>query len=317
MQRYLKRLQYVLNRNWLLPGGAVVCYLLSGCCTFENITYPTPSEHKYAVLISACEVGIDTEYGVEFWSDLRWQYRMLREHGFSDENIHVLYGGDPDGDGKGNDFNRCGSIKWFDREITDMPVSKAKIDEVFTTLSGKLTKDDLLYVWWTGHGQSEAETSPCNLKMSIWTKTENGNIDSEVVTDVELRLFIDKIAEYKKIILAVETCNSGGIVDNMNTGTNTVTFAASTCEQNSYITDESCDYVSHAQFNYLLINALRQKECDSAIPSEDPLDGDDYVSLLEAYHYITAEMQGSTRQTPQKGDPDDIAKETHIKKDPP
>jgi len=233
---------------------------------------------------------------------------MLREHGFSDQNIHVLYGG-------GEDFDRCNSIELFDREITDKPVStKEQIENEFKILGEKIEgRDDLLYVWWTGHAVGGG-TDTCNLSLEISTSPTG-----EGVSDQDLCSYIfDNIHDYGKIILAVETCNSGGVIDNMYTvGNRTVTFAASTCEQNSYTTESTCDDVPHARFNYVLTNALRQKECDSVIESEDPLDGDDYVSLLEAYHYITEEMQGSTLQTPQMGDPDILATETNLEEDAP
>ena len=54
---------------------------------------------KHAVLISANDVTTDdVAYHSVWWYDLFQQYKMLRENGFKDKNIHVLFG-------DGADFN--------------------------------------------------------------------------------------------------------------------------------------------------------------------------------------------------------------------
>ena len=64
----------------------------------------------------------------------------------------------------------------------------------------------------------------------------------------------------KKRSVAVMTCHSGGMIDNMNTtGNKTVTLTSSTCAQSSYDAGATCDGILHAEFNYTLPNALRLK----------------------------------------------------------
>lgn len=259
---------------------------------------------KYAVLISTNEVTADdTAIHSEWWYDLILQYKILRENGFKDDKIYVLYG-------NGTDFATAhaayNSTTQFGHTITNMAVNKANIQSIFNTLKGKITNKDYLYVWWMGHGGGSGPGS-CNLSMSI-------SNTGETVTDTELSTYINNVSNYKKRSVAVMTCHSGGMVDNMNTvGNKTATLTSSTCAQNSYDAPSTCDGILHAEFNYTLPNALRLKNpCGTAVGSD--YDSNGYVSLSESHQYNTATM---TSSTPQMGDPDSIATTTYIKKDEP
>ncbi|HDH87144.1 MAG: hypothetical protein DRP81_05790 [Candidatus Omnitrophota bacterium] len=260
--------------------------------------------HKYAVLVSTNQViEDDNAYHSEWWYDLFLQYKMLRENGFKDENIYVLYGNGTDFNTAHADYN---SIIQFGHTITDMAVNKANIQSVFTTLGGKVKSRDFLYVWWMGHGSGFGPDF-CNLSMDI-------SNTGEKVTDTELTTYIDNVSNYRKRSVAIMTCHSGGMVDNLNTtGNKTVVLTSSTCSQSSYDALFTCNGIFHAEFNYTLPNALRLKDpCGTAVGSD--YNGNNYVSLSEAHQYNTATM---ARSTPQMGDPDGIATTTYIKKKKP
>lgn len=253
---------------------------------------------KYAVLISTNRVmWDDAAYHSEWWYDLFLQYKMLRENGFKDQNIYVLYGEGTDFNTKYNDYN---ATKVYGHTITDSPNHKSDIQNIFSTLSTKIDGDDFLYVWWMGHGGG---TGPgmCNLVMSISNTGEH-------VTDVEFATYLNTITSYHKRWVNIMTCHAGGMIDNLNvSGTNTVAFTSSTCKQSSY-DGPSCDVV-HADFNYDEPSAMREKNpCDTPVGSDS--NGNGYVDLKEAFDHITTNV---TTSTPQKADADNIASTTVIK----
>ncbi len=255
---------------------------------------------KYAVLISTNQVTADdVAYHSEWWYDLFLHYKMLKENGFNDDKIYVLYGNGADFNTIHGDYN---SITQFGYSITDMAVNKSNIQSVFNTMNSKVKTKDYLYVWWMGHGGGSGPGS-CNLTMSI-------SNTGETVIDTELTGYINSVLNYKKRSVAVMTCHSGGIVDNLNSaGNKTVALASSTCVESSY-DGPTCNALFHAEFNYTLPNALRLvNPCGTAVGSD--YDGNGDVSLSEAHQYNTATM---TTSTTQMGDPDSIAATTYIKK---
>ncbi|KAB2836467.1 MAG: hypothetical protein F9K48_01775 [Candidatus Brocadia sp.] len=333
MQRFLKSLLPIFLICLILSGGCITveytrkphplmaehthhCYC--GCNISEPLPPPvlTPvSEYKHAVLICAGVTNADRQrYNSAYWYDLMCQYRMLRELGFGDENIHVLYGCDEEDYYPGNlDYN---SIHLYGKKITDMAVSKANIELVFQALGGlrmdvdfvsrPLTDEDFLYIWWMGHGGSDPGT--CNLYLPI-------SVTSEEFTDEELSNCINQVSHYKKRVVAVMTCFSAGILDNMvnEKGVNTVTLASSSCEGYSYDIWPTCDRSPHAEFNYKLTEAIRQMHIKGypleKDPDTNPKDG--YVSLSEACDYITPPAHNPT--VPRKiSDPDTISQSTYL-----
>lgn len=259
---------------------------------------------KYGVLISANKVTADNSaYHSEWWYDLVLQYKMLKENGFQDDKIYVLYG-------DGADFNTgnaaYSATTQFGRAITDMAVNKANVQSVFNSLKGKVTKRDYLYVWWMGHGGGSGP-GQCDLSMEI-------SNTGEYVSDAELAGYIDGIPNYGKRSVAVMTCHSGGMIGNMNAaGNRTVTQTSSTCAELSFDASATCNGVPHADFNYTQPNSLRTlNPCGAAVASDADANG--LVSFSEVHQYNAAAM---TTSTPQAGDPDGIAGNTFIRRKQP
>lgn len=252
---------------------------------------------NHAVLISANNVTMDdVSIHSEWWYDLILQYKMLREKGFKEGNIHVLYGNGVDFNTSHSDYN---STTLFGHSITSMAVSKANVQAVFSTLSPKVKSKDYLYVWWMGHGGGSGP-GQCNLGMSISNTGES-------VSDTELKTYVDQVASYKKRSIAVMTCHSGGMVDNFNVaGSHTVVLASSTCAESSYDAPATCNGRVQAEFNYTEPNALRKQDpCGTAVASDTDANG--LISLLETHAFNAAHMVNST---PRLGDPDSIAGST-------
>lgn len=283
MKAFIKAL-FVLNL--LLLG-----LLTSGCAT------------KHAVLISANNVtSDDVAYHSVWWYDLFQQYKMLRENGFKDKQIHVLFG-------NGADFNTVyanyNATTQYGHAITDMAANKANVQAVFNNIKNKVKKRDFLYVWWMGHGFGTG-TDYCNLAMDL-------SHTGEEVSDMEFANYMSVINNYRKRNVNIMTCHAGGMLDNFDSaGNKTVTLTSSTCASSSYEAYSSaiCDGRNRAEFNLTFTEALReQTACGVAAASDTS--GNNYVSLDEAHQFNQDNM---VRSTPQIMDPDSLATSTHIKK---
>lgn len=269
---------------------AVMLLSLSGCTA------------KYAVLVSTDTVtSDDVAYHSEWWYDLYLQYAMLREKGFKDQNIYVLYANGTDFSTSHSDYDASAN---FGFSITDMAMSKANVNAVFNSLASQVDGNDHLYVWWMGHGSGG---STCNTTMHIGTS-------SETMTDTELTAAINQVTNYGERVVTMMTCFSGGLVDNLDvSGTRTVVLTSSRCNQLSYDASATCNGIFHADFNYTLPNGLREQDpCGGAVSSDS--DGDGSVSISESHAYNVA---GMTTSDPQMGDTDGLAPTIRIDKSNP
>lgn len=266
---------------------------------------------KYAVLISSNKViADDVAYHSVWWYDTVLMYKMLKENGFKDENIFVLYG---DGADFNTGYNYYNSNIQFGHSITDYPNHKVNIQNIFSWLANgnssekikKMKKKDYLFVWEMGHGSGYGPGS-CDLTMHI-------SNTGETVTDTEFAGYINSIPAYRKKNVMIMTCHAGGMIDNLNAaGSNIVTQTSSTCIESSYEGNGTYD-VNHAEFTYDIANALREQKTDGT-PVNSDANTNGKVSLKEAYSYTSINMVTST---PQEGDPDGISQKTHIKKKKP
>lgn len=291
MKALVKTLAKTRVKTLVIINLLLVLMLSSGCAT------------KHAVLISANNVTTDDlAYHSVWWYDLFQQYQMLRENGFKDKNIHVLYG-------NGADFNTIhpeyNATTQYGYAITDMAANKANVQAVFNSIKDKVKSKDFLYVWWMGHGLGSG-SDYCNLSMEL-------SHTYEYVSDVEFASYMSVISNYRKRDVNIMTCHAGGMLDNLNSaGNKTTTLTSSTCAASSYeaYATAICDGRNRAEFNMTFTDALREKDaCGGAVASDT--NGNAYVSLLEAHQYNQANM---VRSTPQIADPDGLAPNTHIKK---
>ena len=255
---------------------------------------------KYAVLVSTNNItSDDASYHSTWWYDLVDQYKMLLDNGFSESNIYVLYGNGTDFASSHKEYN---TDSLYSHSITDLATNRANIQSIFQdTLPSKIDSDDFLYVWWMGHG-SGSGTGSCDLGMTI-SHTFQSVSDSEFVD------WMDSIGTYSKRVVAIMTCHSGGMVNNLNTaGDRTTLLTSSTCTQSSYDANSTCDNIVHAEFNYTVPNAMREQDpCGTAVASDS--DGNDSVSIDEVHQYNAATM---TTSTPQMEDPDAQAGTTYL-----
>jgi len=274
------------HKTLILPGLLALCLLVFPACT-----------PKYAVLLSTNEViQDDIAIHSEWWYDLVLQYQMLDESGFRDDRIYVLYG---DGTDFATSHAAYDSVALFGHTITDRPMTKAEIQQVFDTVNDRMRRRGYLYVWWMGHG-SGSGAGLCDLTMHL-------SNTGETVTDDELRSYIDQVQRYRKRSVSVMTCHSGGLLDEFSAvGERNIVLASSSCLESSYDAPSTCNGILQAEFNYTDPNALRQKNpCGAVIASDTS--GDGRVSLGETHAYNGGAM---VRSTPQLEDPDGLAATT-------
>lgn len=273
---------------------------------FSAVVLSAGCAAKHAVLISANQVAFDDiAYHSVWWYDLFQQYKMLRENGFKDDHIHVLYG-------NGADFNTIhanyNATTQYGQAITDMAANKSNLQAVFNDIKAKVKDRDFLYVWWMGHGGGYG-SDYCDLTMEISHTGEN-------VSDVEFAGYLNMINHYRKRSVNIMTCHAGGMLDNFHSsGKKTITMTSSTCAQSSYEAYPStiCDGRNRAEFNMTLTDAFRmQNACSAAVASDS--NGNGYVSHMEAHLYNQANM---VRSAPQIEDPDGLASNTRIKRKEP
>jgi glycosylphosphatidylinositol transamidase (GPIT) subunit GPI8 len=243
---------------------------------------------KYAVLVSTNQVAMDNvAYHSEWWYDLVLQYKMLRQSGFRDDSILVLYG---DGHDFATSRPEYDSTTLFGHPITTSPVSKAAVHEAFQRVDARMRKRGYLYVWWMGHGGG-AGPGQCDLSMMI-------SNTGEVVTDDELKSDIDQVRRFRKRSVSIMTCHSGGLLDEFAAADRTVVLASSTCAESSYDAPASCNGAVQAEFNLTQPAALsRRNLCGGAIAAD--FTGNGWVSLAEAQQWNAGAMSTST---PQMGD---------------
>ena len=116
-----------------------------------NPIYPETNEHLFAVLFAVSEAaGYDYPY---IWNNLSHTYVALKNNGFPDENIYILFkDGVPLGDG--TDFPSLNLDNDNDNEIMeDIICNIDNLDNIFTNiLKDDMDEDDLLFIYSWTHG---------------------------------------------------------------------------------------------------------------------------------------------------------------------
>lgn len=258
------------------PIVLLICFLL--------IFFFSVNAKRYAVLISAGEATTDDAHeNSEYWYDLLLMYSTLIDNGYDHGDVYVLYG-------EGTDFQSIHPCYQnpYPQDITDFPNHQAKIDSIFNLLSGIMTENDFLFIWWMGHGGRRwISGSGWHLKLLIENTTEE-------IWDYELASYINQIQNYRRRAISFMTCFSGGIIDDLE-GHKSIVLASSKFSQ----TSESriiCD-TYHAEFNYFETSAFHWETpcgiCGSVNADDDQ---NERISFAEAFNYTVPNVILSTPQ---------------------
>ena len=244
----------------------------------------------YAVVIS----GGANAYNnwVRYWNDSSYIYKTLvNYYGLPDKNIYVLMsdGTDPGADRHHYDGSYDSSPLDLDGDgDNDIQYSatKANISTVFNALASTMDRDSYLFIFTTDHGGQESGED-CYL--NLW---------GETIRDDQFAAEVNKITNHAGMIIVMEQCHSGGMLDDLYDGvavTDPPRIMAAACAYNESSWAMGPDY-TYNEFVYYWTAAVNW-----AYPGGGAVDADadnDYmVQADEAFDF--AESHDTASETPQ------------------
>jgi len=245
----------------------------------------------------------------EFWNDTFLMWELLYDHGYTDENIHVLYA-----DGK--DFSTIPRYTanpiTFPDGIVDTSAYYADVVDIFTDLAQgdsaqgieAMTDDDFFFCWTFGDGGpfSLPEEPIVNLCL----------MDSDaVIWDTTFADYVDSIhCEHR--VFWMQQCRSGGFKDDLE---DEKTIFLSACNYNqlawpaddissfdceTYVEENETWYLTtchHGEFNLHVMNAVRGATPKDSLIDAD-IDGDGFISMEEVMEWEFEHDSGYLCDTP-------------------
>jgi PKD repeat protein len=189
------------------PGGGLGTLNLQLACSAPDCS------HNYALLISG---GFNTTQNhIRYWNDISFMYQTLNQtYGYPADHITVLMS-----DGTSTAPDRHNATAANGDILTDnSPVNldtlygptdvtgdahKTTVVTTLSTLNGKLTAADSLFIFTTSHGGWDGVKNSNNSILYLWNQ--------DYITDTE---FIASLpANPGNITMTMEQCYSGGFVD--------------------------------------------------------------------------------------------------------
>ncbi len=222
-----------------------------------------PTAEKYAVLYSG-GIKPGKDY-YRYWNDIIYMYFILQMHGYSAENIYVIYK-----DGVGEDTYTP----------VDYPATHASLDTVFGILSDEMGARDTLFFYTTNHGGSGG--------ISVW-----GPMDSSgALTHGQVSDWLDSITCHHMIIV-MEQCVSGKFIQYIS-AENRVILTACKDDESSYGCDTEGNW---DEFVFHFMCALVSFHwADPGITVDADFNNDEKISMREAF--IWASVKDSRSETP-------------------
>lgn len=239
------------------------------------------TENCYAVIIDGGENS--TSNWVRYWNNCAAVYSALTYcYGYKDENIYVIMS---DGINSNDDrfhFDHLDSSPWDLDEDGDNDVmyeaTKTNITTVFNELSEKLTLNDHLFIYTTGHGQPNPDGG---VYMWLWL---------DLISPTEFANEVNKV-NAKTINIVMQQCFSGGFIPALSQKGRTVATAC-TADQPS----KAKETLTYDEFTYHWVSAVAGFTPNDSIVDAD-INNDGYVSMKEAFDY--AEAADTKNETPQ------------------
>ncbi|WP_300154994.1 C13 family peptidase [Solidesulfovibrio sp.] len=259
---------------WPTPGSISRAAALETSEATPTALAATDASHRYAVIISGGANPSNNH--TRYWKDCSYFFKTLKANGFLQDNIYVLVS---DGQDPAVDQSDNTSSVWDlnNDSIDDIRYSatKANITAVFNELAGKMTSQDILYLFTTDHGGNNSSTNPApysNTDVVLWLWNDTS------ITNAEFAAEMNKVTA-KAIVGIFEQCYSGGFVEALK-APNRVLMSASRWWELSYAAaSASLDY---DEFSYYATQAL-------ADPTKGDSNGDGIVTMEEAFLYALAQ----------------------------
>jgi len=157
------------------------------------VTHKVKEKHgkKYAILFNA---GEEKD---QFYKGLEFAFESLKRAGFSDENIYTLTGYEYEKPAKFIDFR----------------ASKKKLEEVVSELKEKTTKNDILFLFVTHHGEKTAKILPLG-ESHFTTKERFTGLFNEKVSQSEFKKMMEGL-NVNYAVLLFSQCYSGGFAEEL------------------------------------------------------------------------------------------------------
>ncbi len=200
-----------------------------------------PYSNRYAVIVmGGPSSGQLYEY---YWLDTYGMYKELRDlYGFAHENIYFL---------------SWGYQADAHPEVVDYESSKTNVQLVFSEILAKSTDDDLVYVYWVDHGDTQSFQFP------------GGSI-----THAEYNDCIKNISA-KVIIGAYNPCYSGAVINDVSRAGVLSITSVSDSQPNSF--------GWAGTWRTALKGGTKAEPCDA--------NGDGHISMAEAYKWVASRSQ--------------------------
>ena len=204
----------------------------------NSISYATGNASKsYFVLISG---GADPESnGIRFWCDTAMLYSTLTlKYGVSKDNIYVYMSdgtSSADDANLGNDSNPVLVSSPLDLDgdgssDIDGAATKSNVSSCFSSLRSRLASDDQLFVFVTSHGGPDGTKGVNNYDCKACLYASSGS--TPYFRDDELASWTSGFS--CPVAFAIETCFSGGFIDDITATANRVIATACNHYESSF-----------------------------------------------------------------------------------
>jgi hypothetical protein len=237
----------------------------------EHIQLPVdPDAEKYAVLYSG---GIRPEKAYyRYWNDIIYMHFILQMHGYSSDNIYVVYK-----DGGGED----------PYTPVDYAATHTSLNTVFAQLSGEMGARDTLFFYTTNHGGGGG--------ISVWDSMDG----SGALTHAQVSNWLDSIT-CDHMIIVMEQCVSGKFIQYIS-APNRVILTACSDGESSFGCDTEGQW---DEFVYHFMSALIGFKLPGGLGDADAdYINDGKISMREAFIY--AAVHDSREETPLYNDSGD------------
>jgi hypothetical protein len=204
----------------------------------KKITYSKP--HKYAVFVNGYP-GLENGFS----DDIYLAYKTSLDEGFRPKDIYIL----------------SNSVRAGISYPTDGPATQESFDLLINHLSRKISKQDLLFFYFTGHGGMQKFKNP---ETGLVESCASLSLYGKDVSDKEIVQKLESLTPKIGVYLT-DTCYSGNFAEKLGRGNNIA------------ISSSSPYNLSQGNFTDEFFGAFEYKMGD--------LDGDGRVSIGEAFNY--------------------------------
>jgi len=245
--------------------------------TFDDGMLTVNPDHKFAVLISGGYYA--SSNAVRYWNDTAFMYKVLKyRYGYKDENIYVLCsdGLDPAPDNKREESSNV-DLDGDGLPDVDYSATIENVDTVFGELAARMTEDDILFVFTTGHGAPyDPDGDPTKTVLYLW---------HNYIVDDELAEQVNRIQSYDTMVFVMSQCYSGGFEGELG-APNRIFISAAAYDEISYagLFNPDTGNYEYDVFSHYFTCALAGARPDGGEVRADA-DGDGAVSIAEAFSF--------------------------------